>query len=189
MAGQNARSLADRWSAGEVSPYGTCPGGQRASKETRGVNRLPVGPTVHPSEAHSERKRTLPESTWGGWVVWDNDTATTCGACGFIRKLADFEPVDTYTPENEKAWEKKIARGDYDFRCPPPGDPIKDETEIKRMTDELRRARAEQRIRGSRRFAGSALAALPKRRIYPPIRILPIDPGIGVNGVKIYDRF
>src|SRR5271165_1203282 len=49
--------------------------------------------------------------------------------------------------------------------------------------------KAEQSIRGSRRFAGSALAALPKRRIYPPIRLLPIDPGIGVNGVKIYDRF
>src|ERR1700688_1442498 len=64
------------------------------------------------------------EASWGDRVVWDNDTATTCTACGFIGKVADFEPKDSYSPENEEEWEKKIARGDYDLRCPPPGDPI-----------------------------------------------------------------
>ena len=49
-------------------------------------------------------------SIFGGRVVWDNDTATTCGACGFIGKVADFEPTDSYSPENEAEWEK-IARG------------------------------------------------------------------------------
>jgi hypothetical protein len=78
-------------------------------------------------------------SVLGGRVVWDNDTATKCGACGFIGKVADFEPTDSYSPENEEEWEK-IARGDYEPRCPPRGDPIEDETEIKRITDELRRA-------------------------------------------------
>jgi hypothetical protein len=79
-------------------------------------------------------------SIFGGRVVWDNDTATTCGACGFIGKVADFEPTDSYSPENEAEWEKRIARGDYDLRCPPPVAPIEDETEIKRITDALRRA-------------------------------------------------
>jgi hypothetical protein len=46
------------------------------------------------------------ESTWGQRVVCDNDSATTCGACGFIGKVADFEPKDSYTPENEEAWAK-----------------------------------------------------------------------------------
>jgi hypothetical protein len=65
------------------------------------------------------------EAPWGGRVVWDNDTATTCTACGFIGKVADFEPADSYSPENEAEWEKKIARGDYDLRCPPPVAPIR----------------------------------------------------------------
>jgi hypothetical protein len=33
-----------------------------------------------------------------------------CGACGFIGKVADFEPKDSYTPENEAA-QAEIARG------------------------------------------------------------------------------
>ena len=66
------------------------------------------------------------EATWGGQVVWDNDNATTCTACGFIGKVADFEPKDSYSPENEAEWEK-IARDDYDLRCRPPCDPIEDE--------------------------------------------------------------
>jgi hypothetical protein len=57
---------------------------------------------------------------FGGRVVWD--TATKCGACGFIGKVADFEPTDSYSQENEEEWEK-IARGDYDLRCQPRGDP------------------------------------------------------------------
>jgi hypothetical protein len=87
------------------------------------------------------------ESTWGGRVVWDNDTATTCGACGFIGKVADFEPVDSYSPENEAAWEEKkrgMARGEekyFPFRCrQPPPNPIQDEAKIKRITDALLRA-------------------------------------------------
>jgi hypothetical protein len=47
------------------------------------------------------------ESTWGGRVVWDNNTATTCGACGFIGKVADFEPKDSYGPEHEEARQRK----------------------------------------------------------------------------------
>jgi hypothetical protein len=77
---------------------------------------------------------------FGGRVVWDNDTPAKCTTCGFIGKVADFEPADSYSPENEAEWEKKIARGDYDLRCQPRGDPIEDETEIKRITDALRRA-------------------------------------------------
>jgi hypothetical protein len=87
------------------------------------------------------------ESTWGGRVVWDNDTATTCGGCGFIGKVADFEPTDSYSPENEEAWEEKargMARGEdqyFPVRCrQPPPHPIEDEAEIKRITDELLRA-------------------------------------------------
>jgi hypothetical protein len=88
------------------------------------------------------------ESTWGGRVVWDNDTATTCGACGFIGKVADFEPTDTYSPENEEAWAeiaRGMARGEDKYlpaRCRQPwgGDPIVDETEIKRITDALLKA-------------------------------------------------
>ena len=76
----------------------------------------------------------------GGRVVWDNDTAAEWTTCGFIGKVADFEPADSYSPENEAECEKKIARGDYDLRCQPRGDPIEDETEIKRITDALRRA-------------------------------------------------
>ena len=77
---------------------------------------------------------------FGGRVVWDNDTPAKCTTCGFIGKVADFEPADSYSPENEAEWEKKIARGDYDLRCQPRGDPIEDETEIKRITDALLRA-------------------------------------------------
>jgi hypothetical protein len=87
------------------------------------------------------------ESTWGGRVDWDNDSATTCGGCGFIGKVADFEPKDSYSPENEAAWEEKkrgMARGEDQYlpaRCRQTwGDPITDETEIKRITDELLRA-------------------------------------------------
>jgi hypothetical protein len=86
-------------------------------------------------------------TTWGGRVVWDNDTATTCGACGFIGKVADFEPVDSYSPENEAAQAeiaRGIARGDAKYlpaRCRQIwGDPITDETEIKRITDALLKA-------------------------------------------------
>jgi hypothetical protein len=75
----------------------------------------------------------------GGRVVWDNDTATTCPACAFIGKVADFEPTDSYSPENEAEWEK-IKRGDYEPRSLPPPAPIEDETEIKRITDALLRA-------------------------------------------------
>jgi hypothetical protein len=46
---------------------------------------------------------------FGGRVVWDNDTATECTACGFIGKVADFEPKDSYGPENEEEMEKKAA--------------------------------------------------------------------------------
>jgi hypothetical protein len=84
------------------------------------------------------------ESTWGGRVDWDNDSATTCGACGFIGKV---EPVDSYSPENEAAWEEKkrgMARGEekyFPFRCrQPPPHPIEDEAEIKRITDALLKA-------------------------------------------------
>jgi hypothetical protein len=88
------------------------------------------------------------ESTWGGRVVWDNNTATTCGACGFIGKVADFEPVDTYTPENEAAQAeiaRGMARGDAKYfpaRCRQPwgGAPITDEAEIKRITDAILKA-------------------------------------------------
>jgi len=61
---------------------------------------------------------------FGGRVVWDNDTPAKCTTCGFIGKVADFEPADSYSPENEEEWEKKIARGDYDLRYPRllPGD-------------------------------------------------------------------
>jgi hypothetical protein len=93
------------------------------------TDRLTVAVTVVPDGS----------TIFGGRVVWDNDTATTCGACGFIGKVADFEPKDSYSPENEEEWEK-IARGDYEPRCQPRGDPIEDETEIKRITDALRRA-------------------------------------------------
>ena len=59
------------------------------------------------------------------------------------RKSCDFEPKDSYGPENEEEMEK-IARGGEDqylpVRCQPWGDPIEDETEIKRITDELRGA-------------------------------------------------
>jgi hypothetical protein len=87
------------------------------------------------------------ESTWGGRVVWDNDTATTCGACGFIGKVADFEPKDTYSPENEAAQAeiaRGLARGDEKYfpaRCRQMwGAPITDEAEIKRITDALLKA-------------------------------------------------
>jgi hypothetical protein len=83
----------------------------------------------------------------GDRVVWDNDSAAECGACGFIGKVADFEPKDSYSPENEEAWEKKkrgMARGEDQYfpaRCrQPPPHPIEDEAEIKRITDELLRA-------------------------------------------------
>jgi hypothetical protein len=56
------------------------------------------------------------------------------------RKSCGFRVGDSYSPGNEAEWEKKIARGDYDLRCQPRGDPIEDETEIKRITDALRRA-------------------------------------------------
>jgi hypothetical protein len=59
------------------------------------------------------------------------------------RKSCDFEPKDSYGPENEEEMEK-IGRGGEDqylpVRCQPWGDPIEDETEIKRITDELRGA-------------------------------------------------
>ena len=45
----------------------------------------------------------------GGRVVWDNDTATTCGVCGFIGKVADFEPKASPGPENEEEMEKAVA--------------------------------------------------------------------------------
>ena len=58
--------------------------------------------------------------------------------------MADFEPKDSYSPENEEAWEKiarGIARGEERYlpvRCRQTGgDPIEDETEIKRITDAL----------------------------------------------------
>jgi len=53
-------------------------------------------------------------SVLGGQVVWDNDTATKCGACGFIGKVADFEPTDSYSPEKEEEMEKRVA-GMYGF--------------------------------------------------------------------------
>jgi hypothetical protein len=86
-------------------------------------------------------------ATWGGRVVWDNDSAAECGVCGFIGKVADFEPKDSYDPEDEADFQdemEKIARGGEDqylpIRCQPWGDPIEDETEIKRITDDLRGA-------------------------------------------------
>ena len=84
------------------------------------------------------------ESKWGGRVVWDNDTATTCGSCGFIGKVADFEPKASYGPEDEADFQDEIeTRGVEDqylpIRCRQTwGDPIEDETEIKRITDALR---------------------------------------------------
>jgi hypothetical protein len=53
-------------------------------------------------------------SVLGDRVVWDNDTATKCGACGFIGKVADFEPTDSYSPENEEEMENRVA-GMYGF--------------------------------------------------------------------------
>ena len=82
-------------------------------------------------------------ATWGGRVDWDNDSATTCGACGFIGEVADFEPKDSYGPENEEEMEKKAAAM-YGFDI---------EGERRReagFRDEIRRRReAEIRRRGS----------------------------------------
>jgi hypothetical protein len=61
--------------------------------------------------------------------------------------MADFEPKDSYGPEHEAAWEEKkrgMARGEDQYFparcCQTWGDPITDEAEIKRITDELLRA-------------------------------------------------
>ena len=44
-----------------------------------------------------------------GRVVWDNDTPAKCTTCRFIGKVADFEPAESYSPENEAEWEEKIV--------------------------------------------------------------------------------
>jgi hypothetical protein len=40
----------------------------------------------------------------GGRVVWDNDTAAEWTTCGFIGKVADFEPKDSSGPEDEESY-------------------------------------------------------------------------------------
>jgi hypothetical protein len=58
-------------------------------------------------------------SVLGGRVVWDNDSAAECGACGFIGKVADFEPKDSYGPPDAAAG--GAARS---FRLTMPAKPI-----------------------------------------------------------------